>query len=393
VFFEDAFLAENPDLEVKLELRIYKGEENYRIGETYIFTLPQEEPPVESIRLMQATLELESIVYLNIYTYPITNEGVNPETNMGLLVWTGDEDAYSENAFLVGNENTTAYHGAKAYSDRCKLSTAGIVAKELGDEHYMRAYVQLADGSYEYSKVIYYGPQTFATNQLKTTSKADDNLKKLCVAMLDYAAAAQVSFDYKTDDLANNVTVEGVNLDDYRTAYVDTMLTPVVGADASIVGDWARDRVNCPSVVGSLILEGIITNNFSFKFTPEIMSDVQSAKFLFWDAQTYSQLLASGAEFSEENATVVKEMVLDSKDGYYKAGYDKTAVKNLGDSIYVCGVVTTSDGSEYVSGVISYSGHTWISNILKRTDATANDKNLAKYLAVYSDAARTNFAK
>jgi len=42
VFFEDAFLAANPDLEVTLELRIYNPAdetESYLIGETYVFTL------------------------------------------------------------------------------------------------------------------------------------------------------------------------------------------------------------------------------------------------------------------------------------------------------------------------------------------------------------------
>jgi len=42
VFFTDEFLAENPDLEVTLELRMYNPadeSENYAIGDTYVFTL------------------------------------------------------------------------------------------------------------------------------------------------------------------------------------------------------------------------------------------------------------------------------------------------------------------------------------------------------------------
>jgi len=204
---------------------------------------------------------------------------------------------------------------------------------------------------------------------------------------LDYAAAAQIYFKYRTDDLANNIDQAYLNA--YRSEYSSSMLTPVTSAASSVVGDWTRDRTNCPDVVGSLIMEGIITNNFSFKFTSDIMSKVETAKFLFWDATTYQSLLEKGQAFAEENATMVKHMLLDS-DGFYKAGYDKTAVKNLGDSIYVCGVVTTTDGETYRSGVISYSGHTYIKNKLNSSDA--NFADLVKCLAVYSDTAKAYFA-
>jgi len=46
VYFTEEFLAANPDLEVTLELRIYNNEdetESYRIGETYVFTVEQDE--------------------------------------------------------------------------------------------------------------------------------------------------------------------------------------------------------------------------------------------------------------------------------------------------------------------------------------------------------------
>lgn len=144
------------------------------------------------------------------------------------------------------------------------------------------------------------------------------------------------------------------------------------------------------SVIGSLILKGIITNNFSFKFTEDIMSKIDTAQCLFWDDATYAQLEADGTPFSESNATLNQELVKDNADGYLKAGYDKTAVKNLGDTLYVCAVVTTMDGNTYRSGVISYSGHAYISNKVGSTDADLVD--LVKDLTVYSDNAKTHFA-
>lgn len=338
--------------------------------------------------LYQATLELDSIVYLNIYATAEGFADVNLEKNMGLLVWTGDESDYNENVFTIDNDNTTNYPGAKINGSYYGVKTDGIPAKELGDEHYMRVYVKNTDGSYVYSRVIYYGPRTYAINQLKDNT-ASETLKKTMVAMLDYAAAAQVQFGYKTEKLANDIEIDGVNLYDYRTAYTESMLESVVDADASVVNGWTRDTVKCPDVIGSLVLEGIITNKFSFKFTPAIMEDVQTAKFLFWDTDRYNQILQNGGIFSAENATITKDMVLDT-DGFYKAGYDKTAVKNLGDSFYICGVVTTSNGT-YTSGVISYSGHRYIQNMLAEDSTEKHTKDLLKCLAVYSDAAKTYF--
>ena len=348
----------------------------------------EKKTPTGTISLYQATLELESIVYLNIYFTTTGYDDVDLTQNAGLLVWTGDEDLYAEENLRVGNENTTAYLGSVQNGKYYVVHTAGIPAKELGLERYMRVYVQLEDGTYEYSKVTYYGPQKYALNKLKSANEPD-NLKKLMVAMLDYAAAAQIEFNYNTDDLANDVDeAYQVYMDTYRTEFSASMLQSITAANTSVVGDWVRDRTNCPDVIASLVLEGIITNNFRFKFTTDIMEDIQTARFLYWNAETYAELLASGETFAEANATEVTEMVLN-EDGFYHGRYEKTAVKQLGDSFYVCAVVTTSDG-EYTSGVISYSGHTYIKNKISDTDADL--VNLVKCLAAYSDSAKEFFS-
>ncbi len=52
VFFEEEFLAKNPDFEVTLELRMYNPKdesESYVIGETYTFEAPEVETPVAAI--------------------------------------------------------------------------------------------------------------------------------------------------------------------------------------------------------------------------------------------------------------------------------------------------------------------------------------------------------
>lgn len=339
-----------------------------------------------TISLYQATLELESIVYLNIYTKITGFENTNVPENMGLMVWTGDESIYNADDFLMGNENVTVYHGAEqAGTNLYKVQTPGIAAKKLGDEQYMRIYVRLADGSYIYSRPTYYGPQKYALDRLQYDKSED--LKRLLVAMLDYAAAAQIYFDYHTDNLANNI--DQAYLDTYRTAYSADMLQSVISADSAVIGELTRDRVNCPTFIPSLILEGIITNNYSFMFTSEIMSKVDTASVMFWDKETYEQLLAAGEVFSESNATLIKDMELGT-DGTFKGGYDRTAAKNMGDSLYICAMVTTTDGHTYYSGVASHSAHAYISGMLSST--VENLPELLKSLTAYGDLAKIYFA-
>ena len=372
----------------------YTGNETAALGHEYVNGVctrcGDEEKPVGVITPYQATLSLKSLVYMNIYSVIDGFDGIDLEKNMGLLVWTGEEADYTEELMVIGSDHVTAYNGAIQKGSYYYVQSGGITAKELGDEFHLRVYVKIAEDSYIYSKAITYGPQVYALNKLNAATSEDnsESLKKLVVSMLDYGAAAQLYFGYNTEDLANNI--DQTYLDTYRTKYSASMLQAVTAADSSVVGDWSRDRVNCHNVIGSLILKGIITNNFSFKFTEEIMGNIDTAHCLFWDAATYAQLKADGASFSESNAMLNLELVKDPADGYLKAGYNKTAVKNLGDTLYVCAVVTTTDGSTYRSGIISYSGHAYIKNKVGATDEKLVD--LVKCLTVYSDTAKMHFA-
>lgn len=341
---------------------------------------PEKEAPADSITLAEASLELDSEVFVKIYVSVEGFADVDLTQNMGLLIWNG-EGSCQEDELVVGNENTIDLPGAESSGDYYAVRTEGIAAKELGDVFDCCVYARRKDGSYVYSDVITYGPEVYARTVLEESD--DSELKELVVAMLDYAAAAQERFGYPAETSVNALADEYAQ---YRTEYHSAMLQPVEPADPAVVGEWstAENAGNC-QISATLVLEEAITEKFLFRFADDILAQgIRCAEFLIWDSETYASLLASGEQFSRENAVVT---TMEYVGGKYVGRYDQCAVKDLGDTIYVCAVVETQD-AEYVSGVISYNGHYYL-------QAMAEDdleQAVVKALAVYSAAADTYFS-
>ena len=205
--------------------------------------------------------------------------------------------------------------------------------------------------------------------------------------MLDYAAAAQIYFDYRTDDLANAAMIASYS--NYRSEYAADMLQSVVSADTNLVGTWKRDKTNCPTVTPTLVLESIITSNFRVKYTQSIMNENQTATFMFWNKETYEEMQANNINFADMTPTMTVEA--DIENGTYQGGYNRVAAKELGDTFYMCVGVTTANGTTYRSGVISYSAHAYITDRLNNSQ-DADLLDLVKGLTVYGDSAKTYFA-
>ena len=72
----------------------------------------------------------------------------------------------------------------------CPKSRPRTAVKNL----YFKAYIKLADGSYVYSSLKYYNAKMYVTNKLSDSSAGED-LKALCVALMNYGAAAQTYFN------------------------------------------------------------------------------------------------------------------------------------------------------------------------------------------------------
>jgi hypothetical protein len=283
---------------------------------------------------------------------------------------------YSEKVDTV-DVNTAAHviPGAdyEAGSGRYYSASQGIHAKYLGDTVYLACYAKLSDGSYVYTKLAGYSPITYATNQLKNSTNTA--LKQLCAAMLNYGAAAQNYFGYKTDVLANSsLTAEQKNLPE---SYRADMVASAPTAPTAKQGIFANNKgfsVRKPAVS----FEGAFSINYFFTpaYTP-----ADGITLYYWTEADFN----ATDVLTVDNATGAIDMVIEN--GQYRADIEGIAAKDLSKTVYVAAVY--SDGTTtWTSGVLGYSIGAYCSSMAKNTDAMAE---LAKATAVYGYHAKAYF--
>jgi hypothetical protein len=203
----------------------------------------------------------------------------------------------------------------------------------------------------------------------------NENLKALCVAMLNYGAAAQSYFGYKTDALMN------ADLTDVQKALVGEynadLFTGAVAADpAKVNGCFASTEAGFEQISASVSFEGAFALNFYFDLDRE-NSEVD---FYFWTKEAYE----SADVLSDTNCTGSIEATADA-NGIFYAPITGIAAKELDDTIYVAATYTI-DGETFCSGVIAYSLSTYCMR-----HANGNMGQLAQATAMYGYYAENYF--
>ena len=227
-----------------------------------------------------------------------------------------------------------------ASSDCYIATTDGISAKEMGDDRYYCAYAKLSDGTQVYSGLHQYSPKKYAMSRIQNSS--NEKLKALCVAMLNYGAAAQQYFGYRTDDLMNDgLTQEQKAL---VGAYDASLFTGAVGADPGKVGVFGATG-GFGGKSASVSFEGAFAINFYF--TPNAVTD-SSLFFYYWTPEAY----ASAGVLTAANAS--GKVVMKEEDGVFSASVEGIAPKDLDNTYYVAGIYL-SDAQVCSTGVIAYS--------------------------------------
>ena len=328
--------------------------------------IPQTRP---TIIPSYATVSFEGQIQLNIY-YRVQDIGTVGLADMGLLVWNEScPDGTVENAGEM-------ISGAVTDGIQFMVHTNGIPAKELGDMVYFKIYAQLSDGSYIYTDMFSTSPKKYAAGIL-SKADADENIKALCVAMLNYGAAAQSYFGYKTDSLMNaDLTAEQLALVE---PYRGDMMDAVVGASSEKVGMFIRSSEAFSRMYPTVSFEGAFAINYYFvnSWTPD-----EGMTLYYWDAQTYE----NAPVLTAENATGRMDMVCDGTR--YWGEVANIAAKEMDQTIYVAGVYA-SQGEMYTTGVIAYSLGSYCKGIAGNPDSDARE--LASMTAVYGYYAENYF--
>jgi hypothetical protein len=222
-----------------------------------------------------------------------------------------------------------------------------------------------------------YSPKVYATNKLAQTD--NENLKMLLVAMLNYGAAAQEFFGYKTDALMNaDLTQEQKALvDDYS----ESMIAALAAVDAAKVGEFAATQ-GFGRKNASVSFDGSLDVNFYFTASQTLAEG--AVTFYAWDSDSY----LNSDVLTAENASYTAAMELNDS-GRHWAEVSDIAAKEINQTFYVCGVYEV-DGQRCSTGVIAYSLGQYCKNLAGK-DASSMQA-LAAATAVYGYYADNYFA-
>ena len=317
-------------------------------------------PDPPTISLYGATLSFKDEIYYKVL-FKVDNPCDVQIAEMGLLTWTSETDGTVENAEYVisGWEDYSASY--------LTVRSQAISAKKMGDDLYFKVYLKLADGTYVYSGLESYNAKTYAMNKLNNSNSSDE-LKALCVALLNYGAAAQEYFEYNLDSFINDdVTMRQQRLvDSYCADMLDDVAATIPGKVAALPA--STDAFT--TMTASVNFGGAFGVNYLFAPAYEMDGDMT---LYVWDEATYDSVTT----LTTSNASQVITMT-DTGETFY-GRVPGISAKNVDDTIYVCGVYE-SDGVTYRTGVLTYSPGAYCESL---ASSEGEGQYLAEATAVY----------
>ena len=314
-------------------------------------------------------VSFEDQIQLNIYFTCSNMEDVSL-SDIGLLTWSYAR----ENGTIDTAETITP--GALPAGDKYFVHTPGIPAKNMGNTVYFKIYAQLSDGTYVYSRMISYSPKAYALQQI--TNSNDPKIRSLCVAMLNYGAAAQTYFQYQPYALMNSTLT--ATHQSYVTAYDEYMIDPLVAVTNSKTGNFTKTG-GYSDLHPSVSFEGAFSINYYA--TPNV-AGAANLSLYYWSTDDYNKV----STLTTANASGA--ITMEQQNGQYVANVAGIAAKDLDKTLYVA-IVYEYGGTRYCSGVIAYSVGRYLEQIAANTASTAQP--LAAAAAVYSYYAKLYFAK
>lgn len=314
------------------------------------------------------SLSFEDEVYYDVHFTVNGLDGISAQ-DMGLITF----DTEQTNGTVDSAKDMIP--GAVVMNGNYVVRTKGIPAMKMGDTLWFKIYVKQADGSYLYSKLLSYSGLTYANNILAKPENAD--VHPLLVAMLNYGAAAQEYFGYRTEQLMNAGLTDGQKA--LVTGYQAEMIDPLLRVDAAKSGSFAQTPGGFLKKSPAVSFEGAFAINYFM--TPAHPVEGNMTMY-YWTQED----LQKADVLKVENATGA--LTMQEALGTYSASVVGLAAKQIDETVAVA-CVYQSGGVTYSTGVLTYSLGTYCQNIA-RNDASGAQA-LAAATAVYGYYAENYF--
>ena len=324
-------------------------------------------------------LTLESNVLIG-FNFNLTGFAGIPEDvmaeNMGLLAFytktpSSADSTYDTADYVISGMEYNAEK--KAYEVRSN----GIAAKDMGDSVWYKMYIRLSDGTYLYSGRFEYSPKAYAKTVLSDNSgKFGAELKSLCVALMNYGAAAQQYFANKgTYSYTTLMNADFANYQNLITDYSSDMITKRVTNSKPV--DFNIDMTKFAAQDFFLSLEGAIEMNFSFTSNQSFTE----AGIVVWDPATY----AAATKLSLDNASAVYIADASQINGNtFIIKYAGMPAKQMGDTVMISAFVKIN-GVYYYTNVLGRSIEQYAELKISDTSAHETLRNAMKAMVVYGD--------
>ena len=325
-----------------------------------------------TIELKTLSMSLEDVIYLNIYaSFENFDSSIDLSKNAGLLVW--NENPGSVEEAMNKLEKATKVSGAVASGANYMVRTEGIPAAEWGDDVYMLVYVDCGTTTVYAGKIVCSSPAAEAK-----WLKNDAKYKDVATAMLNYGAAAQMEFGYKTDTLMNSDLTEEEKALNWNAEW----LVPVKAANSAKTANFVKSE-KISFATDTLSLEGAINLNFYVNTT---VDTVKESGILFWTEEVYDSVDV----LTVENAAKAEMSKLSEKQWFGQ--YLGIPAAKIDETLYVCAYVVDEVGITHYTQVLADSPVAYAQWFIDNPD-DAELVNCLKWLVKYGNEAKECFDK
>jgi hypothetical protein len=324
------------------------------------------------ITLNSMTLLLEDEIHYKLY-FKVANMTVS-EADMGMIIW--DQEPVIPTIYGGG----TVIEGAafNTVTGCYGVSSMGIPAKDMGDVKYMVVYAKQPGGDYVYSRVLQYSARTYCLNRVHNST--NENMRALCVALMNYGAEAQKYFAATTDYTYTELMNTGFEqYQDLVKPYSENLVNKAGAVGAAKAGVFGTTAKGFDRRSVSVSANGNFALNYYF--VPSVAAE--KVTLYYWTASQFAAVPVLTAENASGSMTMTR---LNEQNEYWTC-IDGIAAKEIDQTIYVCGVYEV-DGVTYSTGVIPYSIATYCVN---KASGESEIKAFARAMVVYGYHAKTYF--